>query len=346
MSIKNYVDVGISLESANLARLGFNTVMFLVEDDVLDRTNIVSTGDFDNDDLGGTESELYKAFQTYLSQPLVAPTAVIGCKRTTDDTWADAISAIRDENDSWYGVVSVTKEKADILAISAVVETLSPGRLHFAVTADESVLANEEDGSADGNVAQRLAEAGYYRTALIYSTDDGYANAGQSAILSRDPGSYTANYKELAVIKAETITAQERANLIEQNCQVQRTVAGLKRTVDSGMVASGEWLDNIHSIDWLTARISENIFAILATQPKLPFTNAGGAVLGTELERNLVVASSAPFNFINPDFTIFVPNVDNISAVDKANRKFEGITFTANIQGAIHALTIRGTLVV
>jgi len=340
--IKNYVDVGITLQVARLARLGFNRVLLLVEDDYLDRTKIVSTGDFDLDDLGGSESELYKAFATYLQQPLIAPTVVVGCKRGTDATWADAIQAIRNENDEWYGVVSVTKNADDIKAISAVVETIEPGRLHFAVTADADVI-----NKVDENVAEVLADAGYFKTAIIYSTDtDGYANAGQSAILSLEPGSYTANYKEIRGIKAENITAQQRQNLIDNKCQVQRTVAGLKRTVDSGMVCSGEWIDVQHAIDWLTARIGENIFAILASQPKLPFTNPGGAVLGTEIERMLTVASSAPFNFINPDFSVFIPNVDNISPIDKANRKFEGITFNATVQGAIHEIVIRGTLVV
>lgn len=347
MTIKNYVDVAITQESAMLARLGFNTVLFLVENDDLDRTQIISTSDVDPDDLGGSTSELYKAVSTYLSQQLIAPTIVVGCKKSTDATWADAITAIRAENDSWYGVVSVTRTKADILAISAVIETIEPGRLHFATTADASVLAKTDDGSDDKNVAQRLADAGYYRTALLYSTDtDGYINAGQSAFLSYDPGSITYNYKEIRGITAEDITAQERQNLIDQKCQVQRTVAGLKRLVDSGMVASGEWLDIMHGIDWLTARISENIFAILASTPKLPMTDPGLAVLDTELIRNLTVASDEPFNFINPDFTTFVPSINQIDSVDKSNRTVNGITFTASPQGAIHLLTIRGKLIV
>lgn len=341
MSIRNYVDVNISQESAMLARLGFNIPIFLFEDDDLDRTRIVSTSDYDNAHLGGTTSELYKAFQTYLSQPIVAPSVVIGCKRTTDDTWGEAISAIREENDNWYGMVSVSKTKADIVAISAVAETIKPGRLHFAITGDADVK-----NAVSENVAEVLSEAGYFRTALIFSSDtDVYANAGQCAYLGYEPGSFTFNYKEIRGVKAEVLTAQQRQNLIDQKCQVQRTVSGLKRLVDSGMVSSGEWIDIMHGIDWMTARLSENIFAILASTPKVAMNDGGLAVLGTEMRRNLAIANSAPYNFINDDYTVFIPLAENISPVDKANRTVDGLTFEASPQGAIHIVKVRGKLI-
>jgi hypothetical protein len=342
MSIKNYVDVGISIEAARLAQLGFNKVLILAESDTLDRAKVISTSDYDDDDLGGTESELYKAFMSYLSQPLIAPEVIVGCKKSTDATYAAAISAIRAENDNWYGVVTVSRVKDDILAVSAVAETLSPGRLHFAVTSDAAVPAKTAS-----NVAEEIAEAGYYRTALIYSTDtDAYANAAQAAYLSYNPGSFTFNFKELRGVKAETLTAQERTNLIDQKCQVQIEVAGLKRIFDGGMVGSGEWIDIMHGIDWLTARISEGVFAILASAPKVPMTNSGVALLGTEMIRNLVNASSDPFNFIRDDFTTFLPDVNSLSAVDRAARKLPGLRFTAHPQGAVHFVEIRGKLII
>lgn len=344
--ILDYVNVQITSEASRLARLGFNVPVFLFESDTLDRTKIVSTADYEDADLGGTSSQLYKAFQTYLSQPLIASTAVIACKKSTDATWADAISAIRAENDNWYGGILVSRVKADILAVSAVFETITPGRLLFATTADASVLAKTDDGSDDKNVAQRLADSGYYRTALTYSSDtNGWANAGQCAYLSYNPGSITFNYKEIVGITAEALTAAQRQNLIDQQCQVQQTVAGLKRLVDSGMVASGEWIDVMLGIDWLTARISEGVFAILARSPKVPYTNSGIAILECEIIRNLIVASGNPYNLIKDDYTVSVPDAVGVDSVNKANRLLENVTFTANLQGAIHLVTITGTLI-
>jgi len=344
--IKDYVNVQITAEAARMATLGFNIPIFLFENDVLDRTKIVSTGDYDIDDLGGSESELFKAFQTYLSQPIIAPSVVIGCKRTGDASWATAMQAIRDENDSWYGGILVSKVKADILSVSAIFETIEPGRLLFAMTSDETVLNKLPDGSDDDNVATRLSDQGYFRTGLLYSTDTtGWINAGQAAYLGLNPGSFTFNYKEIRGIKAEKLTAQQRQNLIDQKCQVQQTVSGLKRLVDSGMATSGEWLDIMHGIDWLTARISEGVFALLATQPKLPMTNSGLSLIDSELTRNLIVASGEPYNFIKDDYAVVVPNADAISAVDRANRFVDNITFSAGLQGAIHLVNIRGTLI-
>jgi len=341
-SIKNYVNVGITIEAARLAALGFNKVLFLFESDALDRSKVVSTDDYDDADLGGDSSELYKAFQTYLSQPLIATEAIIGCKKTADATWAAAIAAIREEQDDFYGIVLVSRVKEDIESVAAVNETLAPGRILFAVTSDTEVLA----GTA-GNVALSLSASGYYRTALTYSSDtDKYANAAQAAYLSYDPGSFTFNYKELVGVKSETLTADQRAFLIAANCQCQTTVAGLKRLFDSGMVASGEWIDIILGMDWLTAQISEGVFAILGTSPKVPMTNPGMAVLGTEVKRNLVVASEAPYNFIDDQYSIVIPDVENFTAAQKAARQATGFKFTAYPQGAVHGVAIVGKLVI
>lgn len=341
-NIRNYVDCQISIEAARMAVLGFNKPLFLFESDALDRTNEVSTSDYDAADLGGESSELYKAFQTYLSQEVIAPVVVIGCKKSTDATYGAAIDAIRTENDSWYVCVTLSKVKADILAVAAKIETIDPGKIHCALTAEADVI-----NAVASNTALELKTAGYYRTALVYSSDTAaYANAAQASYFSFEPGSITFNYKELRTVKAESLTAQQRANLIDQNCQYQAEVRGLKRLLDSGMVSSGEWIDTMLGIDWLTARMSEGVFGILATAPKVPYTKGGAAVVETEMKRNLAVASDDPYNFINDDYTTSAPNPRAASSADRAGRKLGGFTFTATPQGAIHIVGIRGKLVV
>lgn len=339
--IANYVDVNISVQAARMAVAGFNRVLFLFEDEALDRTKLVSTLDVDLVDLGGTETELYKAFTTYQMQPIMAPQAVIGTKKTGDATWADAIAAIREEDDTWYGCVLVSKVKEDILSVAAVMETLE--KAFFGVTADAEVPAKTAS-----NVAEELSDAGYFNTNIIYSSDaDKWANAALAAYLSYEVGSITYNYKELRGVKGEKLTAAQRQNLIDQNCQVQRTVSGIKQTVDSGMTASGEWIDIVVGTHWLTARISEGIFGgVLSVQPKLPYTDGGGAALGVEVTRNLSVAAGEPHNFIRDDYEVFVPAADSQSPSDRAGRHYPGITFVAYPQGAVHTTAIRGTLVI
>src|SRR6056297_2135429 len=243
MSIRNYVDVAISLESARLAARGFNSVIFLYESETLDRVATVSTSDPDAALLDGAESELYSAFSTFNMQELVPSTVLVGAKRDAE-TWAEAISAIRDENDTWYGVISVTKVAADIEDISAAVETIKPIRQHFALTDSADVLNN-----VASNLCETLSDAGYYNTNIIYSSDDtAWANAGLASYLGYEPGSFTFNFKEIRGVEAEELTATQRQNLIDLNCQVQIEVRGLKRTFDSGMTCSGEWIDIMHGI--------------------------------------------------------------------------------------------------
>jgi len=339
MTIRNYVDVQITLESAQLAARGFNTVMLLFEDEALDRTAIVSTSDPDDALLGGTSSELYAAFQTLTSQELVPPEVVVGVKRDAE-TWAEALSTIREENDSWYGILPVTKVASDITDIAVAVEAIQPQRQCFFVTDSSDVL----DGVAS-NVAETLANEGYQNSNIIYSSD-GWANAGLASQLGRAPGSFTFNFKEIRGVAPEDITATQKQNLLDNNCQVQLEVKGLKRTFNSGMTCGGEWIDIMHGVDWLTARISEDVFALECTQPKVPYTLEGAVLIDSEIKKNLAVASDEPHNFIKDNFETTIPNTNTQSAANRGERKLEGFQFEAEPTGATHFVKIRGNLVI
>jgi hypothetical protein len=69
--------------------------------------------------------------------------------------------------------------------------------------------------------------------------------------------------------------------------------------------------------------------------------------IGVVLITNAISKSLEKFfkrGLFKSDFTIFVPKVADQSSTDRNNRYFPGITFTANLVGAIHKLGVTGTV--
>ena len=100
------------------------------------------------------------------------------------------------------------------------------------------------------------------------------------------------------------------------------------------------------------------MFVTLAKNEKVPFTNGGIAQIGAQVTAALqasvtdgLIASSRP-NAITgdeetPAFTVTVPNVADISAIDRAARIIPAsnpISFEGTLAGAIHTVNVRGTL--
>ena len=97
-------------------------------------------------------------------------------------------------------------------------------------------------------------------------------------------------------------------------------------------------------IDFIQARITENVFGLLVTKPKVPYTDPGitqiEAQINQVLQNNVIIGGIAA----NPPFTISVPKAVDIPSIDKAARTLNGVTFQATLTGAIHAVNINGTV--
>ena len=77
--------------------------------------------------------------------------------------------------------------------------------------------------------------------------------------------------------------------MVEKNANIYETIAGVNITRE-GTVAEPEFIDVIHGVDWLTARIQERVYAALVNQPKIPYTNAGIAAIESLVREQLDAA--------------------------------------------------------
>jgi hypothetical protein len=143
-------------------------------------------------------------------------------------------------------------------------------------------------------------------------------------------------------VATDKLTTSQESALLADNWNTYQTIAGLPVTL-YGKAWGGRYLDEVHGIDWLTARIRERLFGWMANAGKVPFTDpsvdiARGevlAALGEGVARGFLVAGS---------LTCTGPRVADVSTQDKANRILPDLKFGADLAGALHGIKIRGVL--
>lgn len=254
---------------------------------------------------------------------------------------ATDLAAIQLVDDSWYAVVNPFNSRAELAAIAAWVE--GQLKLFLATTQDTAVMTAAYDATGAADVGSDLHRLNYARTALMYHPNSasfaGAAWAGKC--LPLDPGSETWKFKTLGGVAATTLTATQRNNLRAKFVNWYETLAGVSVTQD-GVVSDAEFIDVIRGRDWLQARLREDLFSRLVNARKLPFTDAGIAVIEAAVRARLKNAVDVGFLASNPAPTVTVPLAANVSQVDKANRYLANVLFDATIAGAIHKLQIKG----
>lgn len=241
----------------------------------------------------------------------------------------------------FYGICTDLWDATNIADLSAAVASASVPLIYSAETQDSDVIAA---GSSD--IASTLQTAASDRTFLMYAVDIDPSPAASwlGLQLTTDPGSTTWKYKTLTNVSATSLTTGEIAVADGKSCNTYTSVGGINITAE-GVMASGEFIDVTRFVDWLEARIKENVYRALAVNPKIPYTNSGIQAIVAEVEG---VLRQGIFNGgINgeEDYTVTAPLASEVDANDKASRLLPDIVFRATLAGAIHKVTITGTVV-
>lgn len=256
---------------------------------------------------------------------------------------AAALNEILLENSSWYSLVTLFNSRAYILAVAAWAETNE--KLYVVASQDTPIINDSTSIASD--VAFALKDSAYARTACSYHPSNAvfFDAAWQGKCLPLDPGSETWKFKTLSGVSPTVLTGTHQQNLADKNCNYYYTVGGVNITTE-GTVAAGEYIDVVRFRDWLKARMSERIFAKLINAKKIPFTDAGIAVIEAEIRAQLDEGVSVGGLASDPAYTVTVPKASAVSSGDKAARRLTGVSFTGTLAGAIHSLEINGTITV
>lgn len=252
---------------------------------------------------------------------------------------ATDLAAISVEDDTWYLLLTNYNSKAYVGAAAAYIEAQ---KKLYAYDSPDVSCPTVAIGSAD-DIGEDLFDLGYDRTFGTWKRNPaGMHSAGWAgSCLPLDPGSETWAYKELAGVAADSLTSTHRTNLDARNMNYYYTVAGVDITWQ-GKAHSGEYIDVTRGLDWLESEMQTDVFEVLVGNTKVPYTDAGVAMIEAAVRGTLKRAATA--GVIDSDFTVTVPKVADVSAANKTARNLPDVKWTATLAGAIHKVTITGVV--
>lgn len=261
---------------------------------------------------------------------------------TTDPGITADLAAIKDADDSWYGLVIDGASEAIITA--AAVWTEANKKVFVALSADWDVV----DGGVTTDVASDLKALALTRTVGIYHRSlhravDELAAGWAGGCLAFDPGTITWAFKPIAGSAVDILKPGERSALAAKNWGHYETTNAANITFE-GRTPSGRFIDVTHFIDWLHAEIQADVYSLLINNPKVPYTTSGiesvkNAVLGALIkgqQRGGLADDTQP--------VVTAPDITETDDADRANRILRDVNFTARLGGALHGIVIRGTV--
>ncbi len=275
----------------------------------------------------------------WFSLQIVDRTLLTRTDNTLDGGIATDLADVLNFNNDWYTVHLTNHSKAVINAAAVAVEQLI--KLMITSSADDDIL----DALSTTDIASTLQTANFARTALMYHPrPHQFAGAAWAGIaLPLDPGSLTWAFKTLAGVDTTVLTDTEQTTVQNKDANVYIEIAGVSIT-QSGITAAAEFIDITRGVDWIRARLQENIFARLANLPKIPYTDRGVAVVEGEVRGVLQSAISRQILAADPEPVITVPLVADVAFADRAARLLPDVNFTATLAGAIHEVQISGVV--
>lgn len=341
MSLDDIINVQISRETQAVTKAGFGTLLFLDNHTVFPERvrEYTSVTDMISDGFLAADPAVIAATAYFGQSP--SPVKIKIGRTDGVESLATAMTAIVEADNDWYGFASYLHTQAGVLALAGIIETMAK------IYGTSESAADVKNGVV-GNILKQLEALNYDRTFLLFDeeADTVFPEAAWfGKMLTTGPGEATWKFKTLAGVDADPLSATQNNNILNDNGNTYQEIGGVSITCNGTMV-SGEFIDVMRGVDWLDSRMTERIFSVLVNSPKIPYTDAGVAVIETEIRAQLDEAVDE--GVINGEipYTVTVPKVADVSQNDKALRTLPPIKFRAVLAGAIHKVEIRGVVTV
>lgn len=253
---------------------------------------------------------------------------------------ATDLAAILLESNEWYCLITGYNSNAYVIAAADWVEANS--KIYLAEV-NESDAVTTSAGNSD--TLDDLATAEYARVAPVYHQEPAefFSAALAGSRLSYDAGAETWKFANLSGVTPTTLTTTQRTNLVNRNANFYQNVAGLNVS-QNGTMADGGFIDTKRFLDWLVDDMSASVFDALTGVPKVPYTDLGVAIIEGAMRGSLLRGVQRGGISTDPEFTVTAPKVADIDSADRAARLLPDMKFTATLAGAIHKVTISGTV--
>jgi len=272
------------------------------------------------------------------------------------ETFSTAITAIEAVNNDWYAMGALKKFRDEVVATEMADEIESRRKMFLITTNDSNTVVL----GSTATLAYHIKNANYKRSAVIF-----HENAtlypccswlGQQ--LPKDIGSTNWAYETLAgiaegakvYIPPSVLTQSQIDVALDVNANVYTSTLAASfvyfGTMGGGknIDKEGEYIDMIRNIDFLQARVEEGMLGLSLEKDIVPYTNAGITMVDTRLismlekygvEQGILVPESVETSF---------PKRSEVSQEDRDDRLLPDGTFTAELQGAVNTVIVRGTV--
>lgn len=267
---------------------------------------------------------------------------------TADPNWTVALTKIKEQNNDWYALTVSTRQ---MINQQDVAQWVQSNKKLGALCSGDDLIPNEETGDIAAytklNNIERVFVFYHPDAKLVDPAVDSLADTDPvpeaayfGKMLSKQPGSATWKFKELQAVPTYELSQGQVSNVEKKNATWYMTTADVPMT-SNGQVAAGEYIDVIHGIDWLEARIQNLVFTALVGVDKVPFTDSGVQMVVSPLKSAL---EEAVKHGILASYEIEYPVVAEVSITDKGKRFLPDVTFTGVLAGAIHGAKIKGVV--
>lgn len=141
---------------------------------------------------------------------------------------------------------------------------------------------------------------------------------------------------------SKPLTTTQLGQLMNRNANFIQRDAGVN-VIRIGKVASGEWIDTIRGVHWLTEDMTTSLKTLLFNQKgtKVPYTNTGIAQIRETVTTSLQRAVNRTFL---SSFTVSVPMIGQAGASyqEFVDRVLKNVSFVGILAGAIHMVEVKG----
>jgi len=261
------------------------------------------------------------------------------------ESLGDAYNDIALVDSDFYFVTSYTHDPEGIESLANVVQ--STGRFYAASYKGRDAL----DAREEGDIGSILQSRELFRTFLIYPENvDEFPECAIVGLQSpKDPGSTTMKFRTVTGVTPSKLTTTQDLVLKGSKYDYGKgyntySDVGGRTIFQEGRMVNGEFADIIRFSDWIEARIRERVYMTLVNSEKIPYSKAGFAIIEGRITE--ILSQGVAVGGLIPGFEVTVPNPRKASPNDRANRVASGFEFTATLAGAVHFVSIKGTLTI
>ena len=266
---------------------------------------------------------------------------------TSTETAATVLQEVRDVDDDFYFVTADDHTEDFVVGMATAVQATE--KLYFVSTQEQgSILSTYSPAATD--VLGILRTGNFSRTVGFWSqdADSMYRECnyvGVNAPYSPDTRAIVWSRVELEGVPIATnaagnaLTGTQQQNLDNRYASyIHNTLAGVR--VNGGKTSSGAWIDNIRTLDNVTARVREGQVALIANQNGSKVAGNASGILSVE---GALKASLAPF-IASGAANNYIIDTSNAS-IDVGTRTLSGVSFDMFLSGGIISVSIDGNLI-